>query len=401
MHSRAAVTTATRLVRRADQHAQLPVSPLVRRLRPSTPGIEPTRGDREGPTQYPNREEDLLRADERERYALSFAKKAAAFFRISRSVRSTRFSFRNRRSSSRSSVVRPVRPFVRSARAWSTQFRSADSVASISLSVPSWTSYPPFGKCPQDRIKRTRLDQASKSKESFTHERDKLERGRTELTDFVRGHFERLTVERKELDAFDERLKALHSGLSHSEKRINSLQEREKDLGVLEQRTEGLEKRMTGLTGETEDLQKKQAALETLRDGLAQVDELTKRTSYQFGALEKSREDLEGLRKEIQEFYTTHAALSKTLDTLATDKKRFEGFLQRTDEFRRQIPVLDSKMDAIISKLSVVEEGTQKAATLVAVAEDLDRQMTRIAWHQQLVEKVEARLSTLNTLSGR
>ena len=45
-------------------------------------------------------------------------------------------------------------------------------------------------------------------------------------------------------------------------------------------------------------------------------------------------------------------------------------------------------MDVQVAKLSVVEEGTQKAAALVAVAEDLDRQMTRIAGHQQLVEKL-------------
>ncbi|MDP6580611.1 MAG: hypothetical protein QF681_08150, partial [Vicinamibacterales bacterium] len=124
---------------------------------------------------------------------------------------------------------------------------------------------------------------------------------------------------------------------------------------------------------QADDLQTKQAELETLRERLAQVDDLSKRTSYQFDALEKSRESLDVLREEIQEFYKTHAAVSKTVETLGVDKKAFEGFLQRTDEFRRQIPVLDSKMDAISAKLSVVEEGTQKAAALVAVAEDLDR----------------------------
>jgi hypothetical protein len=46
--------------------------------------------------------------NQRERVAGSFAKKAAAFFRISRSSRSWRFSFRV--SSSRSAVVSPVRP---------------------------------------------------------------------------------------------------------------------------------------------------------------------------------------------------------------------------------------------------------------------------------------------------
>ncbi len=141
-----------------------------------------------------------------------------------------------------------------------------------------------------------RLDQATKAKESFTRELDKLEEDRAGLTDFVRGYFERLTVERKELDAFDERVKSLLSGLSATEESIRNLQERDKDLAALGQRTEGLEKRLVGLSDQAEDLQRKQTELETLGERLAQVDELTKRTSYQVVALEKSREDLEGLR---------------------------------------------------------------------------------------------------------
>ena len=94
-----------------------------------------------------------------------------------------------------------------------------------------------------------RLDQATQTKESFARELDNLEQARSDLTDFVRDSFERLTVERKELDAFDERLKSLNTGLSHSEESINSLQEREKSLGALGQRTDGLEKRMAGLMG--------------------------------------------------------------------------------------------------------------------------------------------------------
>ena len=56
-------------------------------------------------------------------------------------------------------------------------------------------------------------------------------------------------------------------------------------------------------------------------------------------------------------------------------------------------------MDAITSKLSVVDEGTQKAATLMALTDDVDNQMTSIASHQQLVEKMDTRLNSLNALS--
>ena len=89
----------------------------MRRLGPLLPGIEAARGHPERPTALGDGVLGLLRRDPGEPYAWCFAKKAAAFFRMSRSVRSSRFSLRSRASSSRSAVVSPVRPPVRSARA--------------------------------------------------------------------------------------------------------------------------------------------------------------------------------------------------------------------------------------------------------------------------------------------
>lgn len=57
-------------------------------------------------------------------------------------------------------------------------------------------------------------------------------------------------------------------------------------------------------------------------------------------------------------------------------------------------------MDAIKSKLSIVDEGTAKAANLVAIADDLDRQMFRLSGQQQFVEKIEGRLNALNVLTA-
>ena len=106
------------------------------------------------------------------------------------------------------------------------------------------------------------------------------------------------------------------------------------------------------------------------------------------------------LRKEIQEFYKSQTEISQVRDRIAADRTAFEAFLERIGEFKRQMPELDSRMDAITGKFSVVDEGTQKAANMVAIADDLDRQMTRIASHQQFAEKIEARLNTLSTLSA-
>src|SRR5919106_2452446 len=82
----------------------------------------------------------LLRGDERERLAyrpsLSFAKKTAAFARISRSSRSIAFSSRSRRSSSRSSPLRPPGRSPRSALSCLIQLRNVTS--EIPRSLANW-----------------------------------------------------------------------------------------------------------------------------------------------------------------------------------------------------------------------------------------------------------------------
>ncbi len=117
INPRTPIGAATRLMGGTNQHAQLAVPARVGRRRPTYPGIKATPRDVENLTQVNDRYGGLLRLDERESYSLSFAKKAAAFFKTSRSTRNRRFSLRSRRSSSRSTPVKPVRPFVRSARA--------------------------------------------------------------------------------------------------------------------------------------------------------------------------------------------------------------------------------------------------------------------------------------------
>ena len=139
----------------------------------------------------------LLRGDERKPHRWCFAKKAAAFFRISRSSWRIRFSLRSRASSSRSAVVRPVFPLVRSACALldplpqrrlgqieiardaatllpsSSTSRTACCLEVViesptrpaaSCRLPSWTSYPPFGRCPRNRIKSKRSRSPSRRK---------------------------------------------------------------------------------------------------------------------------------------------------------------------------------------------------------------------------------------------
>ncbi|HEV8235774.1 MAG TPA: hypothetical protein VGP84_14290, partial [Gemmatimonadaceae bacterium] len=55
----------------------------------------------------------------------------------------------------------------------------------------------------------TQLDSGIKARDAFAADLARLEKDRAALTDFVRTYIDRIAVERKEFDAFDQRLKVL------------------------------------------------------------------------------------------------------------------------------------------------------------------------------------------------
>ena len=128
----AAVPRTALFERRTHQDAQPSVFSCVRRFWPALRSIETAGRDPKNFTERRDRKLGLLRVDPGEDYAWFLAKKAAAFFKMACSIRSSRFSLRNVASSARSSVVRPVFPFVRSALACLTQSPSAEGVRSRS-----------------------------------------------------------------------------------------------------------------------------------------------------------------------------------------------------------------------------------------------------------------------------
>src|SRR5262249_9410415 len=138
----AAVALSALGMDRHDLEAQPVVRPDPGRRRARLPRVEPRTRHLERAAQQPYRKGGLLRGDEREPHGFSFAKKAVAFFRMSRSILSVRFSRRSRPSSSRSSVVSaPVGPRPASTSPCRTQLRSAVSVRSSSRATVA-TDFP-------------------------------------------------------------------------------------------------------------------------------------------------------------------------------------------------------------------------------------------------------------------
>ena len=131
-----------------------------------------------------------------------------------------------------------------------------------------------------------------------------------------------------------------------------------------------------------------------------------KRTGSQFDALQRSPAELETFHEEIRALHTSRDTVTKSAEQLETQRTVFERFVARVEDFQQRLPELESKMDAITATAAVVAAqtqmvaaGTQQIVTLVAMADDLNLQATRIEGHRQAVESIEARLNALKTLS--
>ena len=109
--ARAAVAIATGGMERAQLRAQHQIALRPRRQPASRPRVEPAAGHPHTAAEDGDAVLGLLRRDEGKPHRLCFAKNAVAFFRMSRSSSAIRSALRSRTSSSRSAVVRPVRPF--------------------------------------------------------------------------------------------------------------------------------------------------------------------------------------------------------------------------------------------------------------------------------------------------
>jgi DNA repair exonuclease SbcCD ATPase subunit len=94
------------------------------------------------------------------------------------------------------------------------------------------------------------LDSALKVKDAFRHDIGRLEKETTTLADSVRGHLERWSIEKKEFDGVDQRLRALQAAVSRAEVRIDTVGASDKAIGQLAHGAETVSKHLHELSAQ-------------------------------------------------------------------------------------------------------------------------------------------------------
>jgi len=254
-----------------------------------------------------------------------------------------------------------------------------------------------------EQLAKTTADQlaaATAARDDFVRESQRLEAERRSVSEALKATLERLSFDKKEVDAFDERLKALAKAVGETEARVQGVLLKDQDLAAMQRESEALAKTFSALTVSADELARKQSLLDSLAGQLAQVDALGKRTAAQHEKLLQSQNDLEEVRAELETFHQAHAEAARLHDKLALDRAALDAFGERTTAMLSRTPELQARLDEVLGKMLLIEKGSEAAGRLRELTTGLDAQVARVGARLEFVEKLETRVNGLHAVTS-
>jgi DNA repair exonuclease SbcCD ATPase subunit len=244
------------------------------------------------------------------------------------------------------------------------------------------------------------LEEAAHARENFRREVDQQERDAQRLIETVRRQLDQFAGNKQEIETVHERLRLVQSGIAAAETRAEAVSAQEQELGRLLQRIQNMATTLQDLTASAESLQQKQASLAALEERLDALEAAAKRTQWQYESLAEHRKDLDTLKNEIQTVHRTYEQTATLLDKLRTDKREVEVFLDRAGSFMAHASQFETKVDALTAQIAGAETSAAKTMSVAETVDDLAATLAALEPRTRIVEDLEARLNTLNSLSS-
>jgi len=243
------------------------------------------------------------------------------------------------------------------------------------------------------------LATASAGRDEFLREAARVEAQGSALSEQLGANLERLSIEKEEIEAFDQRLQAMARTVNDTQASVKGLMAKQDALMSMERKADTVSKAFVAWSAKADDLSARQVAIEALAGQLAQVEALGKRTASQHDNLMQEQTSIDAMRRELAEFHRAHAEAAQLRDRLAVDRAALESFGERAAAMLGRAPELEARIDAVLGKLALVDAGNQSAARLAELAGELDGRLERVGARMQVVEKVEQRVNGLHALT--
>jgi DNA repair protein SbcC/Rad50 len=243
------------------------------------------------------------------------------------------------------------------------------------------------------------LAAASAGRDEFLRDAARAEAQGSALSQQLHASVERLTIEKEEIDAFDQRLQTMARAVSDTQASVKGLMAKQDTLMSMERKADAASKALLAWSTKADELAARHAALEGLAARLAQVEALGKRTAAQHDRLLQAQQQIDSMRHALAEFHQAHAEAALLRDRLALDRVALDGFGERAAAMMSRVPELDARIQGVLGKLALVDAGNQSAALLSELADDLNARLERMGGRMAFIDKLEQRVNGLHAMT--
>ena len=153
------------------------------------------------------------------------------------------------------------------------------------------------------RESEQQIDAMERTRDTLSAYLARLDRDRSGRVEFVQKYQDRLSAERRELDAHQVRVNDLQAAITRMERaQGNALASREGHRRVDGAHRPRWARKLSAFESRAAEIGQKVSGLEGVRAELEKVDEASRRVTWQMESLKGARVDLEELRAAIQAF---------------------------------------------------------------------------------------------------
>ena len=244
------------------------------------------------------------------------------------------------------------------------------------------------------------LASANAGRDEFLREAARVEAQGSALSEQLHANVERLTIEKEEIDAFDQRLQAMARAVGDTQASVKGLMAKQDTLMSMERKADAVSKAFVAWSAKADELSGRHAQLEALtgepRAGRGAGPAHRRAARQPAAGAERDRRDAARAHR-VPPGARRSGVAARPARSGPRRARQLWRTRRRDDEpgarTRHPHPV-------VLAKLALVDAGNQSAARLSELTHELDARLERVGGRMQFVETLEQRVNGLHTVTA-
>ncbi|MBI4499999.1 MAG: hypothetical protein HY700_02440, partial [Gemmatimonadetes bacterium] len=220
------------------------------------------------------------------------------------------------------------------------------------------------------------------------------------IKDEIKGSLDRFDIEKRGLDAVNQRIADLRSGLTEFERRVHDLQGTGQGIAQAQARADELSARLATMASDVMRVSEQAERARNIETTLERSDAATGRLATRVEGLQAAFPDLQQLQRDVAELKGTRETVLDALDRLRGARAEMERAQAAQGETRAFVAGVDQTVSEVRQKMAALEERSGMVERVAQYADAALSAQRELESRREFLEQLERRVAQLGALSA-